>query len=116
MHELPIVREVLKIAINHAEQNQGQKIISIRLGIGELHDVVEVWMQKYFEYVSKGTIAEGATLIVKSYPVICCCEKCKEFYTVNLHSAKAVNCPVCSAENYTLVSGREFMVEGIEIV
>jgi hydrogenase nickel incorporation protein HypA/HybF len=116
MHELPVVREVLKIALRYAEQNQGKKIISIHLGVGELRDLVDIWMQKYFEYVSKGTIAEGAILKVKKYPVICQCNECNEFFTLHVHSAQIAVCPVCGKEDFTLVSGKEFLVEGIEII
>jgi len=116
MHELPIVKEVLKIAIKYAEQNGGGQIVSIHLGVGELRDLVEIWMQKYFDYVSRGTIAEGATLKVNKYPVVCHCHNCQEFFTLNVHAAQLVTCPVCGKEDYKLVSGNEFLVEGIELL
>ncbi len=56
MHELPITRAVLDIALEFAAKESATRVVSIDLRVGELRDLVEEWAQRYFDYVSKGTI------------------------------------------------------------
>ena len=59
MHELPITESILKIATGAAG---GRPITVINLRIGELASIVDDSVQFYFDILSKGTLAEGATL------------------------------------------------------
>ena len=60
MHELPVTESILNIVLTHAKRNRARKVISIHLKIGELSDLENEWVQRYFDYLSKDTIAEGA--------------------------------------------------------
>ena len=57
MHELPITESILKIVLKHAETNSVRKVMSINLQIGKLSDLEDEWIQRYFDYLSKGTVA-----------------------------------------------------------
>jgi hydrogenase nickel incorporation protein HypA/HybF len=59
MHELPITESILKIVLKHAEMNSARKVITVHLQVGKLSDLEDDWIQRYFDYLSKGTIAEG---------------------------------------------------------
>ena len=65
MHELSIMSNVLDIVVQHAQQNGAVKVTKIHLLIGELSDYIPEWMQNYFDFVSKDTIAENAQLVVE---------------------------------------------------
>lgn len=116
MHELPVIENVLKIVIKHAEVNKAQKVISIGLKIGELSDINNEWMQRYFEFASKDTIAKGAVLKIERSPVIFRCEECKESFPVKIREVKKILCPVCNGSKVTFISGREFSINQIEII
>ena len=115
MHELPIIREVLKISLEHAEKNNAAQIKSIVLSVGELREVVEEWMQRYFEFAGKGTIAEGAVLRVNLIPVIFHCVDCGENFTFDITKFDDVRCPECNGKRCSIISGNEFFIDSIEI-
>lgn len=121
MHELAVTEDVLRIVLKHAESNNARKVVGVRLRIGELRDIVDEWMQRFFDYVSKGTIAEGAKLKIKRTPIVlrCECEKTFamdiEIFREHLEKKREITCPRCKGTNTVLLSGREFDVQGIEM-
>ncbi len=60
MHELQVTERILDIVVKHAEANSVQKVLSIQLRIGELSDLENEWIQKYFDYLSKDTVAKSS--------------------------------------------------------
>lgn len=115
MHELPVTEEILKIALNHGEKNGAKKIVRVHLSIGELTDLLDDWVQRYFDYLAKDSIAEGAELIIERIPIRVLCDGCGEAFEVD---KKKMNfaCPACGEKSAELVSGREFTVKSIEIM
>ena len=93
MHELPVTRSILDIALVHAEANSVSRILSIHLEIGELSDLENEWIQRYFDYLSKGTIAEGAKLKIKRMPVVMQCAVCSKSFAVNIREVGEIHCP-----------------------
>ncbi len=114
MHELSVVQDVVKIVLDHAEKNGVHKVLGVNLRVGELRDVVDEWMQRFFDYLSKDTIAEGAKLNINWVPVSFRCS-CEKTFSVNMKEKRYVTCPRCNGTDVTLVSGREFEIEGIEV-
>jgi len=115
MHELPITEEILKIALNHGEKNGAKKIVRIHLSIGELTDLLDEWVQRYFDYLSKDSIADGAELIIDRVPIRVLCDECDEAFEVDKKTMDFA-CPVCGEKSARLLSGREFTVKSIEIM
>jgi hydrogenase nickel incorporation protein HypA/HybF len=115
MHELPVIKSILDICLKHARSYGVQKIMAIHLEIGEMSDLEDEWMQKYFDYVSKGSIAEGARLKIKWVPVVMKCNACGESFEVDVKNMSGITCPACKAEkNYTLISGKEYHIKNME--
>jgi hydrogenase nickel incorporation protein HypA/HybF len=114
MHELSITQDVVKIVLEHAEMHGVHKVVGVNLRVGELRDVVDGWMQRFFDYLSKGTVAEEAKLKIERVPVIFRCA-CEETFMVNIRETREIVCPHCNGANVILVSGREFEVQGIEV-
>ena len=121
MHELAVTEDVLRIVLKHAESNNARKVVGVRLRIGELRDIVDEWMQRFFDYVSRGTIAEGAKLKIERSPIVfrCECEKTFampiEVFRESLKEKGEITCPRCKGINNDLCSGREFDIQGIEV-
>ncbi|MCP4622321.1 MAG: hydrogenase maturation nickel metallochaperone HypA, partial [bacterium] len=64
MHELQVTEKILNIALKHAAPERVKKIVKIYLEIGELAELEDEWIQNYFDYLSKDTLAEDAKLII----------------------------------------------------
>jgi hydrogenase nickel incorporation protein HypA/HybF len=116
MHELQVTERILEIALKYAEPNQVEKIVAIHLKIGELSDLEDEWIQKYFDYLSKGTIAEGAQLKIQRTPVVMECEDCGFSFEIDLKETKDILCPECGHSKCNLISGREYRIENMEVM
>lgn len=115
MHELSVTESILNIVVRHAAKNQVGKVLGIHLRIGEMTDLADEWIQHYFDYLSKGTIAEGAILKIERSPVVFQCEECKTMFHVSLKDSGKIVCSQCGGPKVTLVSGREFYIQHIEV-
>ncbi len=112
MHEVSICEGIIGILEEHSAMKGGSRITSVRLKIGEMAGVVEDSMRFAFEVVSKGTLAEGAELIIDSVPLTARCRACGvEFRIFNY----AFSCAICRSPEIEVVSGRELIVEEIEM-
>jgi hydrogenase nickel incorporation protein HypA/HybF len=116
MHGLPVIKSILDVCLKHAIANDVLKIRSIKLKIGELSDLEAIWMQRYFDWVIKDTNAEGAKLKIEKTPVIWRCERCSDTFSVNIREIKELYCPRCENKECTLIPGREYIIEKMEVM
>jgi hydrogenase nickel incorporation protein HypA/HybF len=116
MHELAVTEAILKVVLKHAMMNGAGRVVTISLRIGELTDLADEWLQRYFEYLSRDTIAAGAQIHIERVPIIFRCEGCGKDFPVRLGEMKNIACPACDSAKATLLSGREFTVRQIEVV
>ncbi len=115
MHELPITESILKIVLKHAEMNRVQRAVTIHLQIGKLSDLEDDWIQRYFDYLSKDTLAEGAKLKIERTPIIMQCLACSTSYEAEITRMDDLVCPACGQKGGTLVSGREYTIKEMEV-
>jgi hydrogenase nickel incorporation protein HypA/HybF len=115
MHELPITESILKIVLKHAEANNVRQVVSIHLQIGKLSDLEDEWIQRYFDYLSKGTAAEGAKLKIERMPIRVQCNACSSSYEADSAKLGELACPTCGEKDGTLLSGREYYIKDMEV-
>jgi hydrogenase nickel incorporation protein HypA/HybF len=115
MHELPIMKSILDIALQHAGKHDVLKIRAIHLEIGRLSDLEEEWMQRYFDYLSRGTLAENAELKIHWIPVVFQCPACAASLKADGNNLRDVACAVCGNKQLILVSGREYRIKNMEV-
>jgi hydrogenase nickel incorporation protein HypA/HybF len=112
MHELAITEEILRIAVEHAEQATAHQITDIHLVIGELSSVVDDSVQFYFDFASPGTLAEGAQLHFKRISARLRCRECGTEFEPD---GTDWRCPHCETVGGDVIAGREFYLESIEV-
>lgn len=110
MHELPITQNILQIALRHA--GDAKRITRINLVIGDLSAVVGESVQFYWDIISKGTIAEGATLHFERIRTRFHCNDCGNAFEPD---GRKFECPQCGSDQVDLIAGREFQMESIEV-
>ena len=115
IHELAITEAALKIVLKYAEDNQAARVVSIHLQAGELRDLTEEWIQRYFDYLSRETIAEGAKISLTRIPVQVTCQGCQAGFSADIRSDK-IECPECGNDKTALTGGDEFLIESIEVI
>ncbi len=112
MHELGVTESIAAICLKHAQRNNARRIIKVNVKLGELAGIVDHYVSFYWDMVTRDTIAQGAELNFIKVPVVAYCKECEERFAVEEFD---LTCPRCGRADTELVSGREFMVESIEI-
>lgn len=113
MHELSITQSVLTIALDAAHNAGAERVTAIHLVIGDLSSFVDDSVQFYFDFLSRGTPAEGATLTFQRQPALAECLNCGSSFGVTPPLTLA--CPACGGSRLQVTGGRELRVESIEV-
>ncbi|MBI5385454.1 MAG: hydrogenase maturation nickel metallochaperone HypA [Verrucomicrobia bacterium] len=112
MHEVGIMQEAVRMAIETATAQGAGRVHGLRLRVGAMSGVVPEAMQFAFDMVCAGTIAEGAKLEIERVPATCWCGTCQ----AEFECADFVNeCPRCHALSGELRRGRELNLASVEM-
>ena len=110
MHELSLSGAIVNTVVKHAA---GRPVSLVSLRVGALRQVVPDTLEFYFEFVSKGTVCEGARLEQELIPALLRCASCEHEWEIDM---PIFMCPGCgSAGRVEVASGEEFEVESIEV-
>ena len=112
MHELAIAEAVLKTAVPAAEKSGAARILEIRMRIGELSGVIPECLAECFGYAARGTMAEGAALVIERIPASIRCRSCG--YEGAAGRTRYV-CPACGSADFSLTGGREYRLEDLKV-
>ena len=110
MHEIGIVRQLLRTVNAFAEENGIKEIHEVVVDCGELSLVIPEYVQELYPPVVKGSILEKAKLTVNIVPGLAECEDCDEIFNVIEHKGY---CPNCGSFEKTVLSGKDFTVREI---
>ncbi|MFA6412274.1 MAG: hydrogenase maturation nickel metallochaperone HypA [Syntrophales bacterium] len=114
MHELPVMQSILAIVLKHAAMHNVKKVHAINLLVGKLSDLEAEWMQRYFDYLSAGTVVAGAKLNIEWVPAVLSCEVCQTRVEINKVNLDGITCPACAKNKFQLVSGKEYHIKNME--
>jgi hydrogenase nickel incorporation protein HypA/HybF len=112
MHELSVTESLLKIAVEHAEKADAERVTDLNIVIGDLASMVDDSIQFYWDIIAKDTIAEGATLHFRRVPAELQCNTCGEKYKP---TDKELVCPKCGGVGAKIITGEEFFLESINV-
>lgn len=112
MHELSVTQNILEIALRHAGDARATRITDLYLVIGQLSSIVGDSVQFYWDFVARGTLAEGSRLHFQRIPAELVCQECGCRYSP---SGEELACPSCSSSRVRLAAGDEFQLEAIEV-
>jgi len=112
MHELSVTQGMLDIVMEKATEAQAKRVTGINLVVGELSSIVDDCVQFYFDFLSEGSIASGATLSFTRIPMKVRCRNCGLSFTPDKSSW---SCPHCGEWNVEVIAGYEFYIDSIEV-
>lgn len=131
MHELPLVLDVLELALKAAPE--GSRVTAVELSVGALRDVEGPWLERYFRLSSGGTAAEGAALRVRRVGARLRCLSCGADFepggrargpkalaralvdALSRKSQEGPACPACGLRDCAIEGGLEFTLDRIEV-
>lgn len=112
MHEVGIMQNAILMAEQQAQDSGARRVHALRLRVGEMSGVVPDALEFAFETVAKGTLVEGASLVIERVTPACWCAICEaEFECGDL----SYDCPRCGAFSTELRRGTEMQLSSIEV-
>jgi hydrogenase nickel incorporation protein HypA/HybF len=121
MHEFSFAYNIFKVAEATAIKYNAKKITEVYLEIGELTLIVPELLKQSFKMATKGSIAEGAELIIEIVPGEIKCNDCGKTSTVTLNEEayltglQLFQCRHCESKNTAILSGKKANVKNIKI-
>lgn len=112
MHEYPITRQIVKLAVEKGREAGAARITAIRLVVGELSGFVGDSIRMYFDPIAENTLAEGAALELVYIKPKLLCSGCGQYFERQRFSFE---CPRCGGQGKPTEIGKEFYIESIEI-
>lgn len=112
MHEMGLAESVVSIVEDNARAAGATRVALVRLEIGALSQVIPEAMEFCFDAVSKGTLAEGATLEIERTPGRAWCHDCMTPIEI---PALGSACPTCGGYKLQVTGGEEMRVKEMEI-
>lgn len=116
MHELPFTKGIHRSVLKKATSVGATHINRVVLEIGVLHDFIPEFVQKYWDFISRGTITEGSVIEIRWKKALVMCGRCNTQFEVDKDGMTDPRCPSCGFEYGTTLSGNEMRIVGIEVV
>ena len=110
MHEIGIVRQLVRTVTDFAAENQVREVCEVVVDCGELSLVIPDYLRELYPVAVKGSILENAKLSINMVPGLAECEDCDEIFNVIEHKGY---CPNCGSFNKTVLSGKDFTIREI---
>ena len=110
MHEIGIVRQLVRTVTDFAAKNGVTDIREVVVDCGELSLVIPEYVEELYPVVVKGSLLENAKLTIHVVPGLAECEDCDEIFNVVEHKGY---CPNCGSFNKTVLSGKDFSIREI---
>lgn len=110
MRQLHAIQSVLAKALRMARESN-RRVRSLQLALGEISELEPASIQKHWDELSKGTLAERARLRFRSVKAEVQCMACFEKYSP---VDGKIHCPHCGSYGAKVLSGEAFFLESIE--
>ncbi len=112
MHEVGIMQEAVRMAIETATEKKAGRVRGVRLRVGSMSGAVPDALRFAFDMVCRDTMAEGATLDIETVPAACWCAACQAEFTCEDFLPE---CPRRGAISSELRRGRELELASVEV-
>lgn len=112
MHEINIVRQVMRTVEAFAKENDIHEISEIVLDIGELSLIIPEYIDDIYPVVAQGTMFENTKLIMNNIPGLAQCKECEEVFNVIEYNGY---CPNCGSFEKTVLTGQDFNIREIHV-
>ncbi len=112
MHELSVVANLFEILEENVKEQNGKRIIFVKLRIGALSGVVPELLATAFDIYRKDTIASEAELEITKVPLKVQCKECQE---VMVKDDFIFICDHCGSTNLKTLEGTEMILEKMDI-
>jgi hydrogenase nickel incorporation protein HypA/HybF len=112
MHEMSLCESILQICEDEARRQGFTRVTRVRLEIGRLSGAEPEAMRFSFDAVTRGSLAEGATLEIIDMPGTAWCLPCGCEVEVQ---ARFDACPRCGSYQVQVTGGDQMRIRDLEV-
>ena len=112
MHELSVSQGMVAMIEGEAALQDFSRVFKVRLEIGALSCLEPEALSFCFDTVTRGTLAEGATLEILTVPGRAWCEDCDGTVPI---SERGAPCPQCGGYRLRIEAGDEVRIKDLEV-
>jgi hydrogenase nickel incorporation protein HypA/HybF len=111
MHEMSIAMAVVQQVEEAPPEDVTGAVECVRLQVGELAGVVPDALRFSFSLACRGTVLEGAELLIDSVAGRARCTACAHTWATGM--PPRLNCPQCDGSDTELLAGRELRITAL---
>lgn len=112
MHEIGVVRAMLRTVDDFCRENGVDKVEEIVLDIGELSLVIPKYVEDVYPAVVMDTKYADTKISINVIPGLAECDDCDEIFNVVENKGY---CPKCGSFEKTVLSGENFSIKEIHV-
>lgn len=112
MHEIGVVRQMLRTVEDFARENELEDIVTIVLEIGDLSMIIPKYVEDIYSVVVKGTRFERTELVIETVEGQGVCRSCKRAFPIVKNEGY---CPRCGKRDADIISGRDFVIKEVVV-
>jgi hydrogenase nickel incorporation protein HypA/HybF len=113
MHEMSLMSSVFDVINTTLEKHiEVEKVLRVKLKVGEFTNAQPSALEFAFQAFAQGTKVEGAVFELEILPVIARCTKCNHEFEIK---GIAFCCTQCKDYGIEIISGRELLLESLEV-
>lgn len=113
MHEMALCEGILQLIEDAARRERFGRVRRVRLEIGGLACVEPAALRFGFDVVMRGSLAEGADLVIERVPARAFCFDCAGDVEIG---ARLDPCPRCGGARLAPTGGDEMRIKDLEVI
>ena len=112
MHEMSLAINIVDLAIETAEREEGGRVSEVEIEVGNMAGVMADALRFCLEAAAHSTIVEGAAFSLVETRAIGQCQSCKRsFETSSFHAV----CPDCGQAGISVSGGQDLRIVALTI-
>jgi hydrogenase nickel incorporation protein HypA/HybF len=113
MHELGIVIQIVKQLENYMDEHNIKKIHTLVLQVGELSGVYPKYIEDVYPIAVEQSKLKDTILKMEITPGHGQCNDCGFNYNLVENNN---TCPLCGSKEFSIISGKEFLIKEIHAI
>ena len=113
MHEMSLCEGIRDVIESHKASDRINAVKTVRLEVGRFSGVEKSALEFAFDVVMRGSVAEGARLVMIDLPGRAMCYDCMKEVEIE---DRLDPCPDCGGGRLMPVSGTEMRIKDLEVV
>lgn len=112
MHEFSLAQSLVEQVTELAVREGADRVTRIDVSIGAMSGVMKEPFEFCFPEAAKGSCLEGCILSVREIPLIVSCSDCGTETSSEIFD---ICCGKCKCRNVSIIAGKDFILNSVEV-